>query len=109
MDHFIGSTLNPPHLELALLSTEQYNFRCMYCDEDFAIGQISPRVQAALKQFLLKRVRGIQHLVLRRTLRPSGDAMPAVLKTAVAVASEPFRLQDLNPPLSVARPAAEVA
>ena len=109
MDHFIGPTLNPRHLDLALLPTEQCNFRCTYCDEDFAIGQISPRVQAALKQFLLKRVPGIQHLVLRRPLRPSGDAMLAVPKAAAAVAPEPFRLQDLIPPLSVARPAAEAA
>lgn len=62
MDHFLRSTLNPRYLELTLLPTEQCNFRCTYCYEDFEIGQMSPRIQAALKQFLLKRVPGIQYL-----------------------------------------------
>ena len=68
MDHFIGSTVNPRYLEPALPPTEQCNFRCTYCDEDFAIRQISPRVQAVLKQFPLKRVPSL------RVARPAAEA-----------------------------------
>lgn len=72
------------------------------------------------------------HEVLRRTLRPGGDAAGAVLaavgtveqlmrdprqleaclamlKASVAVAPEPFRLQDLVSPLNVVQPTTEVA
>ncbi|MFC5698723.1 radical SAM protein [Pseudomonas sp. GCM10022186] len=56
------STLNPQLLELVLMPTEQCNFRCAYCYEDFSNGKMSPRVQVALKTFLKVRIKDLKHL-----------------------------------------------
>lgn len=54
-DELIARLLSPYQLHLILLPTEQCNFRCVYCYEDFAVG----RMQAAT-------VRGIEALIARR-------------------------------------------
>lgn len=64
-NQFIWSTLNPQFLELVLMPTEQCNFRCVYCYEDFSIGKMSPRVQTALKRFLEVRIKDLKHLSLQ--------------------------------------------
>ncbi|MGO4813723.1 radical SAM protein [Cupriavidus sp. 2MCAB6] len=61
-NQLLWSTLDPRCLELTLMPTEQCNFRCTYCYEDFSIGKMSPRVQAALKRFMINRMEGLKYL-----------------------------------------------
>lgn len=60
----ILSTLNPKVLELILYPTEQCNFRCTYCYEDFELGKMSEEVQESIKKLLNKRIGGLSHLQL---------------------------------------------
>jgi len=43
LDKNILATLNPKSLELILYPTEQCNFRCTYCYEDFLIGRMDEK------------------------------------------------------------------
>lgn len=49
-------------LELILLPTEQCNFRCTYCYENFAIGRMSNPVIRGVKRLIERRIGGLQHL-----------------------------------------------
>jgi len=51
-------------LELILLVTEQCNFRCIYCYEDFKIGKMSPLVIEGVKNLINKRIAEIEILNL---------------------------------------------
>jgi uncharacterized protein len=51
-------------LELIILPTEQCNFRCTYCYEDFEIGQMQERTVDAIKALIMARLSGIKRLVL---------------------------------------------
>lgn len=41
-------------LELVILPTEQCNFRCIYCYEDFVIGKMSTETVSKIKYFLVR-------------------------------------------------------
>ncbi len=47
--------LSNHRLHLILMPTEQCNFRCTYCYEDFVQPQMSPRVVRAVRRFLARR------------------------------------------------------
>ena len=49
-------------LELILLASEDCNFRCQYCYEDFARGTMQPHVRAGVKRMVEKRLRQIRSL-----------------------------------------------
>ncbi len=49
-------------LELHLLPTEQCNFRCVYCYEDFLLGKMKPNIVNAIKQLITKRMPNLKHL-----------------------------------------------
>jgi len=49
-------------LELIILPTEECNFRCTYCYEDFAIGKMSPKIVEALKRFITKRAEELSNV-----------------------------------------------
>jgi uncharacterized protein len=49
-------------LELILLTSEDCNFRCRYCYEDFARGTMLPWVREAVKKLVLKRIKRLQYL-----------------------------------------------
>jgi len=51
----LAASFDPGHLNLFLLPTEQCNFRCTYCYEDFKIGRMQPVVVDAVKALLDKR------------------------------------------------------
>jgi len=53
--HQVAAAFDSGYLNLILLPTEQCNFRCTYCYEDFAVGVMSSAV-----------VEGVKHLVARR-------------------------------------------
>lgn len=48
--------------ELIILPTEQCNFRCTYCYEDFELGKMSETTQRAIERFLDKRVPELKQL-----------------------------------------------
>jgi uncharacterized protein len=49
-------------LELILLASEDCNFRCQYCYEDFARGTMQPAVRNGIKNLLLKRLPNLRQL-----------------------------------------------
>jgi uncharacterized protein len=55
-------SFDPHRLKLTLLPTEQCNFRCRYCYEDFKIGKMAPRVVNAVKSLLQNRVPSLNRL-----------------------------------------------
>jgi len=56
--------LSPRTLGLILLPTEQCNFRCTYCYEDFALGRMSPAVVRGVKALLAARAPTLDDLIL---------------------------------------------
>lgn len=49
-------------LQLILLASEDCNFRCTYCYEDFARGTMRPAVRAGLKKLVEKRIQNLRQL-----------------------------------------------
>jgi uncharacterized protein len=49
-------------LELIILPTEQCNFRCTYCYEDFSIGKMKPNIVQAIKNLVSKRAQELSAL-----------------------------------------------
>lgn len=49
-------------LQLILLPTEQCNFRCTYCYEDFSIGRMSPATIQAVKRLIDRRMDSLRFL-----------------------------------------------
>ena len=58
----IARALNPRALNLILLPTEQCNFRCSYCYEDFKQGSMPAWVVSAIKQLLTARAPDLDEL-----------------------------------------------
>lgn len=51
-------------LELILLASEDCNFRCTYCYEDFKRGTMRPDVRASIKKLVESRVRSLRDLTV---------------------------------------------
>jgi|CXWL01.1.fsa_nt_gi uncharacterized protein len=49
-------------LQLILLASEDCNFRCSYCYEDFTRGTMQPWVRTGIKKLLETRVKSLRHL-----------------------------------------------
>ncbi len=62
--HIVADALTSEKLELILLPTEQCNFRCTYCYEDFAIGKMRPDVVTGVKSLISARAADLAHLHL---------------------------------------------
>lgn len=58
----ILSTLDNRRLELFLFPTEQCNFRCTYCYEDFEIGRMKPDVILGIKNLIKNRTEELDFL-----------------------------------------------
>jgi len=56
--------LTPESLGLILMPTEQCNFRCTYCYEDFAMGRMAPGVVAGVKALITARAPALRELHL---------------------------------------------
>src|ERR1700687_1311065 len=50
------------NLHLSLLPTEQCNFRCTYCYEDFSIGRMTAEVRQGVKRLIDRRLDGLRSL-----------------------------------------------
>jgi uncharacterized protein len=64
LEEEFSASFSNSNLNLILLPTEQCNFRCTYCYEDFAIGRMKPDVVNAIKRFIEARVGSLRHLSL---------------------------------------------
>ena len=51
-------------LDLILYPTEQCNFRCTYCYEDFLIGRMNENVQTAVKRLIQAQARIVKQITL---------------------------------------------
>lgn len=51
-------------LELMLLASEDCNFRCQYCYEEFARGTMNPSVRTGVKRLVEKRLNGLRHFTV---------------------------------------------
>ena len=60
----LANLLNPNHLHLILLPTENCNFRCTYCYEDFEIGRMEDAIILAIKILIEKRLPKLRTLSL---------------------------------------------
>jgi uncharacterized protein len=49
-------------LELILLASEDCNFRCQYCYEDFARGTMKAQVRESIKKLVQKKLPGLRYL-----------------------------------------------
>ncbi len=56
------SIISSEFLELIILPTEQCNFRCTYCYEDFSLGKMQKPIVAGIKKLLTARVPGLKVL-----------------------------------------------
>jgi uncharacterized protein len=50
------------HLELILLSSEECNFRCVYCSQVFKRGSMQPEVRTGVKNHVLSRIRYLRSM-----------------------------------------------
>lgn len=76
-------------LELILLASEDCNFRCTYCYEDFVRGTMQPWVREGIKKLIEKRLKGMRSLSVAwfggeplYGLEAIEDLAPFFLKTA---------------------------
>jgi uncharacterized protein len=60
----LGSWLRNDALHLILLPTEQCNFRCTYCYEDFVVGRMEPSTVSSIKRLIERRIDGLETLTI---------------------------------------------
>ncbi|MFY0521097.1 radical SAM protein [Lysinibacillus sp. UGB7] len=61
---YLAKLLSSKSQELILFPTEQCNFRCVYCYEDFKIGRMSKRTVDGIKALLKQRIPELSELHL---------------------------------------------
>jgi uncharacterized protein len=50
------------HMELILLSSEECNFRCIYCSQEFKRGTMQPEVRTGIRNHVLSRIRYLRSM-----------------------------------------------
>ena len=61
-DEVIVDALSPRRLHLILFPTEQCNFRCVYCYEDFVLGRMSESTISGILSLLSHRAADLDGL-----------------------------------------------
>lgn len=75
----LQAVADPRSLRVIVLPTEQCNFRCTYCYEDFKIGHMSKELVKALKAWLLSRSNDLHQLTISWFGGEPMLALPTVL------------------------------
>lgn len=75
----LRSVADPRQLEIIILPTEQCNFRCTYCYEDFKLGQMSSELVDATKKWIMSRVDDLDQLSISWFGGEPTLALPVVL------------------------------
>jgi len=60
----IYSAVDSRSLELIIFPTEQCNFRCIYCYEDFKLGRMSHKIVSGIKELIRHRFSTLQMLTI---------------------------------------------
>ncbi len=60
----LAAALNSKALYLVVLPTEQCNFRCVYCYQDFAVGRMSSSVVSGIKRLIDRRMESLRYFHL---------------------------------------------
>lgn len=60
----LATALSPNGLHLLILPTEQCNFRCVYCYEDYDSGKMQPALVEGIKHLIDRRIDGLTHISL---------------------------------------------
>lgn len=87
----VASSCSPRIQEFIILPTEQCNFRCTYCYEDFKVGAMSDEVQASIEKLLDRRIPELESL----TLSWFGGEPLAARKAVLRIAAHAKKLCDL--------------
>ncbi|MBD8523813.1 radical SAM protein [Lysinibacillus fusiformis] len=61
---YLAKLLSSQYQELILFPTEQCNFRCIYCYEDFEVGRMSKKTVDGIKALLKQRIPELRELHL---------------------------------------------
>ncbi|MET9852216.1 radical SAM protein [Streptomyces sp. NPDC006450] len=82
-------------LHLILLPTEQCNFRCVYCYEDFSVGTMKEPVVAGVKRLLERRIPtlrqlhigwfGGEPLIAQKVIQDISESVLALTRTAPGI------------------------
>ncbi|BAZ52083.1 radical SAM domain-containing protein [Nostoc sp. NIES-4103] len=57
-----NKSFNNSYFNLFILPTEQCNFRCTYCYEDFSLGRMKPETILGIKEFIKRRCLDLKYL-----------------------------------------------
>jgi len=60
----LAIALSPRALKLMILPTEQCNFRCVYCYQDFQDGKMQPKLVEGIKRLIDRRMEDITYIAL---------------------------------------------
>jgi len=77
--------------ELTIFPTEQCNFRCTYCYEDFELGKMPPDVQDGIINFIKRRASDLEFLMLKwfgGEPLAAADVMTRICREAKAICDE---------------------
>lgn len=86
----LQAVADPRVMRLIVLPTEQCNFRCTYCYEDFKIGRMSSALVDALKAWIISRADDVEQMTLSWFGGEPTLALPIVLDVS-ATARDAFR------------------
>lgn len=75
----LRAVADPRVFQLFILPTEKCNFRCIYCYEDFKLGQMSPELISATKKWIFSRVDDLDALTISWFGGEPTLALPVVL------------------------------
>lgn len=64
MEREFAYSMRNDRFQLILLPTEQCNFRCTYCYEDFAVGRMRPKIVEGVKRLVDRRLDDLYELRL---------------------------------------------
>lgn len=94
-EHLFSTLFSDRIMELTILPTEQCNFRCVYCYEDFIVGRMKRETIDSIKALLKKRAPKLEHL----RIGWFGGEPLLVKDIIIEISSYAMSLVEMNPGL----------